>query len=86
MSRMISVRISDRQVKALDRVVGQGRAGTRTEAVRHLLDEFTTRIEREALTEEFRNAYATPPTADERSIDALMDAAAEDFLKPDADR
>lgn len=80
MSHMISVRLSDRQIDALDRVVAEGRVTTRTEAVRRLLDEFTKQVEHEALAEEFRAAYATPPSRDEVSLQEFMDAAAADLL------
>jgi len=86
MSKMISVRLSDRQVAALDSVVKDGRYATRTEAVRRLLDEFTKQVEQAVLAREFRAAYATAPTEDEQAMHEFMDAAAEALLAGDGGR
>lgn len=76
----MSVRLSEAQVKALDRAVLAGRFATRTEALRDLVERFA-RDERESeLAERFRRAYSTPPSADERDLHAFEDEAARRLL------
>lgn len=80
MSRMISLRLADEQIKALDRAVGEGRFSTRTQAVRVLVADFAREERRRALAERFREAYSTPPSADEADLHEFLSEAARHHL------
>jgi Arc/MetJ-type ribon-helix-helix transcriptional regulator len=73
---MVSVRLSEAQVRALDHAVGQGRYETRTEALRALVDRFAREERERELAERFRRAYAAAASDDERGLHAFSEAAA----------
>lgn len=80
MTKMISVRLSDEQVGALDRAVRSGRFSTRTAAVRALVDDMAAEERARELARQFREAYSSPPTADEKRMHDFTDEVARRLL------
>lgn len=80
MTKMISVRLSDDQVSALDRAIRGGRFPTRTAAVRALVDDLAAEEHARELSRRFREAYSAPPTADEKRMHEFADEAARRLL------
>lgn len=69
----IAVRLSEKELKALDAVVSDGRFRTRAEAVRAGIRLLGREAREERVADSYRRAYAVPLAEDEAQ---MLDAAA----------
>lgn len=76
-TKSVSIRISEQDLRLIDQAVAEGRYSTRTDLLRTLLESFVEQDSRRRLAEEFQAAYSGPQTPDEAELREFGRAAAE---------